>query len=96
MFSERPLGMNSTYLQPNAAIDAGLRDRIATPYVWDEEPDHFRNISFMQVPERKSILQSDTSILPCGHCTGQTETLANMRRSQSRLRINFHICQRLH
>jgi hypothetical protein len=43
--------MNSTYLQPNAAIDAGLCDRFATPYVWDEETENLRAISLIQAPE---------------------------------------------
>ena len=47
----RPLGMNCTHLQPNAAIDAGLKDRIATPYVWEEATESLRAISLIQAPE---------------------------------------------
>lgn len=43
--------MDSTHLQPNAAIDAGLKDRIATPYVWEEETQRLRPISVIQAPE---------------------------------------------
>lgn len=47
----RPLGMNSTHLQPNAAIDAGLKDRIATPYVWMEETQRLEPTTLIQAPE---------------------------------------------
>lgn len=47
----RPLGMNSTYLQPQSAIDAGLQDRIATPYNWNEANENYTTVKLMQVPE---------------------------------------------
>lgn len=43
--------MTSTYLQPSAVIEAGLEDRIATPYVWDEESHSFRIVSLIEAPE---------------------------------------------
>ena len=42
--------MDSTHLQPSGAIKAGLQDRMATPYVWDED-NGLRPISFQEVPE---------------------------------------------
>lgn len=32
-----PLGMDSSHLQPDAAIAAGLGDRIAMPYIWHDD-----------------------------------------------------------
>ncbi|KAF2161672.1 hypothetical protein M409DRAFT_37517 [Zasmidium cellare ATCC 36951] len=46
-----PLGMNSTYLQPSAAIDAGLKDRIATPYTWHKVNKSYKPIQLLQCPE---------------------------------------------
>lgn len=43
--------MNSTHLQPSAAIHAGLEDRMATPYAWDVENEILRPISWIEAPE---------------------------------------------
>lgn len=47
----KALGMDSTYLQPNAVIDAGLCDRFATPYVWDEDTEKLRAVQWIQASE---------------------------------------------
>lgn len=54
--------MNSTYLQPSTAIDAGLEDRIATPYSWDDDKGSYSPIRLMQVPESQGAGSIFTSV----------------------------------
>ena len=60
--SFRPLGMNSTYLQPQSAIDAGLKGRIATPYNWDAASKSYTTVKLMQVPEAQGCGSIFTSV----------------------------------
>lgn len=53
--------MNSTHLQPHAAIDAGLKDRIATPYRVDQD-GNYAPIELMQVPESQGAGSISTSV----------------------------------
>ena len=46
-----PLGMKSTYIQPDAVREAGKEGRMFTPYEWDEEKEEFREVKHQQVPE---------------------------------------------
>ena len=46
----RPLGMSSTHLQPNAAIGAGLGDRISTTYIWQDD-DTYKESEPFSSPE---------------------------------------------
>ena len=45
-----PLSMDTTHLQPDAAIAAGLQDRIATPYIW-RDVSAYTSIELEQCPE---------------------------------------------
>ena len=47
----KPLGMSSSNLQPQAAIDAGLEDRIAIPYKYDELTNTHKPIPWLESPE---------------------------------------------
>lgn len=47
----QPLGMSSANLQPDAAIKAGLKDRMSTPYAWDQENNTFVPLDYEQSPE---------------------------------------------
>lgn len=57
----RPLGMESTNLQPTAAIAAGLGERIATPYRWVEESQSFREVPLQYMPQSQGAGQIITS-----------------------------------
>ncbi|KAL9083623.1 MAG: hypothetical protein Q9165_008438 [Trypethelium subeluteriae] len=57
-----PLGMNSTKLQPEAARAAGLGDRLATPYVWDEDKNAYKPIEIVQSPEDQGAGSIITSV----------------------------------
>lgn len=54
--------MNSTYLQPQAAVDAGLEDRIATPYDWHVGAEDYNLVKLMQVPESQGCGSIFTSV----------------------------------
>lgn len=56
-----PLGMNLTHLQPDSAIAAGLKDRIFTPYHWDEDIKSYNAARLQQIPEA----QGAGSIFTC-------------------------------
>ncbi|KAK3673892.1 hypothetical protein LTR78_006094 [Recurvomyces mirabilis] len=47
----KPLGMTASYLQPQAAIDAGLEDRMAIPYKYDDDNDMYKPIPWLESPE---------------------------------------------
>ncbi|KAI9694462.1 MAG: hypothetical protein M1822_000078 [Bathelium mastoideum] len=57
-----PLGMSSTYLQPDAVNDAGQGDRIATPYVWDEDNNTYKEVELQQSPEDQGAGSIITSV----------------------------------
>ncbi|KAK5113277.1 hypothetical protein LTR62_003614 [Meristemomyces frigidus] len=46
-----PLGMTSTHLQPQAAIDAGLLEQMAVPYHFNEKTESYTPIPWLQSPE---------------------------------------------
>lgn len=46
-----PLEMTSTNLQPEAAIKAGLKDRMSTPCSWDDDSQTFIPLAYDQTPE---------------------------------------------
>lgn len=54
--------MNSTYLQPQSAIDAGLEHRIATPYDWNEASESYTTVKLIQVPEAQGCGSIFTSV----------------------------------
>lgn len=47
----KPLSMNSTYLQRDSVIDAGLKDRLFCPHRWDNEEKRYIPAKIQQVPE---------------------------------------------
>ncbi|CAK4030842.1 Hypothetical predicted protein [Lecanosticta acicola] len=56
------LGMNSTHLQPGAAIKAGLKDRMSTPYAWDERSKAFIALPYEEGPEMQGAGGIITSV----------------------------------
>lgn len=57
----KPLDMPSTNLQPDSAKAAGLGDRIAGSYIWEEKKSQYKEIPILQTPEDQgagSILTS--------------------------------------
>ncbi len=60
----KPLDMSSTNLQPDAAIGAGLKDRMAIPHVWVDE--QLKAVPWEQMPDGQgagSIITSVTDYL---------------------------------
>ena len=57
-----PLGMTSTYLQPEPAIAAGCKDLMASFYVWDEERQAFKDVAWEQTPEDQGAGSIFTSV----------------------------------
>lgn len=47
----RPLGMNSSSLQPSAAIGKGYGDRMANGHIWDEKSASYKHITHQECPE---------------------------------------------
>ena len=58
----KPLGMNSTHLQPKSAIAAGLKDRIASPYQWDDNQEAYKPVELQQIPESQGAGSIFTSV----------------------------------
>jgi hypothetical protein len=57
-----PLKMTSTHLQPDAAVAAGLKDRMATNYCWIEERKEIKPVSWEQCPESQGAGSIITSV----------------------------------
>ena len=58
----KPLGMDSTNLQPDAAIEAGLEDRMAEAYRWDNDEGTYRPVIWQQCPEAQGAGSIFTSV----------------------------------
>lgn len=56
-----PLGMTSTYLEPKSVIDAGLKDRIAMPYKWNED-ETWTQLELDDCPESQGAGSIFTSV----------------------------------
>ncbi|KAK5167488.1 uncharacterized protein LTR77_007187 [Saxophila tyrrhenica] len=56
----KPLGMTSTHLQPDAAIAAGLEERMAIQYTWVDE--QLKAVPWMQTPEQQGCGSIFTSV----------------------------------
>lgn len=46
-----PLGMTSTFIQPDAVIAAGLKDRLFVPHRWDNDEKRYYPARTQQIPE---------------------------------------------
>lgn len=57
-----PLKMDSTNLQPSAAIKAGFKDRLAQPYYWHKESESIRPTELQETPEAEGAGSIITSV----------------------------------
>ena len=58
----KPLNMNSTYLQPSAAMKAGLEAHLSTGYYWHEDSETLRPVELSESPEDQGAGSIITSV----------------------------------